>query len=105
MSDTISVQFVFEPGEYDEVFHELDGQIADHARSLPGFISSHSWVSPDGRLRNAIYFFSDRNSIKELSQFPQHLTAKADYKRWYKGYQILVTEVTASYGDGNLSYP
>jgi len=43
--------------------------------------------------------------VKALAKFPQHLTAKQEVKRWYKSYQILITEVTASYGDGNLIYP
>ena len=105
MSNTIACQFVFEPGEYDDEFHTLDGQIDEFASSLEGFISVHRWVSPDGRLRNSIYFFKDMESVKALAKFPQHLTAKQEVKRWYKSYQILITEVTASYGDGNLIYP
>jgi heme-degrading monooxygenase HmoA len=105
MSNTIACQFVFEPGEYDDEFHSLDAQIDEFATSLSGFISVHRWVSPDGRLRNSIYFFKDMESVRELAKFPQHLTAKQEVKRWYKSYQILITEVTASYGDGNLIYP
>ena len=105
MSNTIACQFVFEPGEYDDEFHLLDGQIDVFASELPGFISVHRWVSPDQRLRNSIYFFKDTESVKELAKFPQHLVAKQEVKRWYKSYQILITEVTASYGDGNLPYP
>jgi heme-degrading monooxygenase HmoA len=105
MSNIIACQFVFEPGEYDEEFHLLDGQIDVYASELSGFISVHRWVSPDSRLNNSIYFFKDMNSVKDLAKFPQHLTAKQEVKRWYKSYQILITEVTASYGDGNLTYP
>ena len=105
MDKTIACQFVFEPGEYDDEFHLLDGQIDDYASELSGFISVHRWVSPDGRLRNSIYFFKDMESVNALAKFPQHLVAKREVKRWYKSYQILVTEVTASYGDGNLTYP
>jgi heme-degrading monooxygenase HmoA len=105
MGNTISCQFVFEPGEYDDEFHQLDGQIDLFASELSGFISVHRWVSPDGRLKNSIYFFQDMESVKELAKFPQHLVAKREVKRWYKSYQILITEVVASYGDGNLIYP
>jgi heme-degrading monooxygenase HmoA len=105
MSNTIACHFVFEPGEYDDEFHILDGQIDVFASELSGFISVHRWVSPDGRLKNSIYFFKDMASVKSLSEFPQHLVAKKEVKRWYKSYQILITEVTASYGDGNLIYP
>jgi hypothetical protein len=51
MSRTIACQFVFEPGEYDDEFHLLDGQIDNFASELSGFISVHCWVSPDGRLK------------------------------------------------------
>ena len=105
MSKTIACQFVFEPGEYDEEFHRLDGQIDEFASGLEGFISVHRWKSPDGRLNNSIYFFKDMDSVQALAKFPQHLVAKQEVKRWYKSYQILITEVTASYGDGNLQYP
>ena len=105
MSNTIACQFVFEPGEYDDEFHSLDAQIDEFSISLSGFISVHRWVSPDGRLNNSIYFFKDMESVRELAKFPKHLTAKQEVKRWYKSYQILITEVTASYGDGNLIYP
>ena len=105
MSQTIACQFVFEPGDYDDEFHLLDGQIDVFAAELPGFISVHRWVSPDGLLKNSIYFFKDIESVQALAKFPQHLIAKQNVKRWYKGYQILITEVTASYGDGNLIYP
>ena len=105
MSKTIACQFVFEPGEYDDQFHLLDAQIDVFASELSGFISVHRWVSQDGRLKNSIYFFKDMESVKALAKFPQHLVAKQEVKRWYKGYQILITEVTASYGDGNLIFP
>jgi hypothetical protein len=43
-------------------------------------------------------------SVRQLSQFPQHLEAKDQYQRWYDGYQIVVSEVTATYGDGRLPH-
>lgn len=99
----IVVQFLFEPGTYDADFHALDGQIDAFARSLPGFISTETWQSQDGRLVNATYYFEDMAPVRELSAFPQHLEAKAQVRRWYEGYQIVVSEVRASYGDGR--YP
>ena len=43
-----------------------------------------------------------RASLRELSGFPQHLEAKGQVQRWYEGYSIVVSEVTATYGDGRL---
>lgn len=100
----IVCQFIFQPGAYDDDFHRLDAQIDAYARSLPGFRGTESWRSADGSIVNATYYFDDMAAVRQLSQFPQHLQAKGDYQRWYDGYQIVVSEVTATYGDGRLSH-
>ena len=43
-------------------------------------------------------------SVRQLSGFPQHVEAKGQYQRWYDGYRIVVSEVTASYGDDRLPH-
>lgn len=105
MVAVISCQFVFEPGTYDDDFNRLDTEIEAYAQGLPGFIAVHTWNSRDGKLVNAVYFFEDNSAIKSLAQFPAHLQAKSEVARWYKSYQIVVSEVTQTYGDGNLVYP
>lgn len=98
----ICCQFIFKPGTYDDEFHRLDGQIDDHARALPGFDRVEKWVSPDGDVVNAIYYFADRDSVAELARFPVHREAKDQVDRWYDGYRIVVSEISATYGDGRL---
>ena len=98
----ICVQFIFKPGEYDDEFHRLDGQIDAFARNLPGFDRVESWQSPEGDVINAMYYFTDRESLSQLSRFPLHLEAKGQVQRWYDGYRIVVSEVSATYGDGRL---
>ena len=98
----ICVQFIFKPGEYDDEFHRLDGQIDAFARNLPGFDRVESWQSPEGDVINAMYYFTDRESLRQLSRFPLHLEAKGQVQRWYDGYRIVVSEVSATYGDGRL---
>lgn len=100
----IICQFIFKPGAYDDDFHRLDGQIDAFARSLPGFLATETWRSAQGDLVNATYYFDDMKSVRELAAYPHHLEAKGQYQRWYDGYQIVVSEVTASYGDGRLSH-
>ena len=97
-------QFIFTPGEYDEDFHALDNQIDAYARSLPGFRATETWHSSDGKVVNATYYFDDMASVRQLSGFPQHVEAKGQYQRWYDGYRIVVSEVTASYGDDRLPH-
>lgn len=98
----ICAQFIFRPGTYDEDFHRLDGQIDEFAQNLPGFVRVETWQSADGTITNAIYYFTDKDSLAQLSRFPQHLEAKEQVRRWYDGYRIVVSEITATYGDGRL---
>ncbi len=100
----INCQFIFRPGTYDDDFHQLDGEIERFARSLAGFIGVEVWVSPDGAVKNASYYFADMAAVRELAAYPQHRQAKDENQRWYDGYRIVVSEVTASYGDGRLPH-
>ncbi|HWC22779.1 MAG TPA: hypothetical protein VG502_10815 [Flexivirga sp.] len=95
-------QFIFKPGTYDDDFHRLDGQIADYARALPGFVKTETWTAPEAGLVNAIYYFQDKESVAELARFPRHREAKGQVERWYDGYRIVISEVTAGYGDDRL---
>lgn len=98
----ICAQFIFKPGTYDEDFHLLDSQIDAYARTLRGFDHVEVWNSPDQTLVNAIYYFTDRKSLTQLATFPQHKEAQERVHRWYDAYQIVVSEVSATYGDGRL---
>ena len=41
-------------------------------------------------------------AVRQLAQFPQHLEAKGQVARWYDGYRIVVSQITATYGDDRL---
>lgn len=101
----ICAQFIFKPGAYDEEFHRLDAAIDDYARSLPGFVTVETWTANDGGVMNAVYYFHDRESVALLARFPDHREAKSHVRRWYDGYRIVISEVTATYGDGRLPGP
>ncbi len=98
----VCCQFIFQPGSYDDDFHRLDAQIDAYARSLPGLVRGETWHAPEGGAVNAVYYFADRESVARLARFPQHREAKGQVERWYDGYRIVVSEVTATYGDGRL---
>lgn len=102
----ICCQFIFLPGTYDDDFYRLDAQIAEYAHNLPGFVRVEKWVAPeDGPLAgqvNAIYYFTDRQSVAQLARFPHHQVAKEQVARWYDGYRIVVSEVETTYGDGRI---
>jgi hypothetical protein len=98
----ICAQFIFQPGTYDDDFHRLDGQIDEYARSLPGFVKVETWYSADKKIVNAVYYFEDTKSLKQLSKFPVHREAQDQVNRWYDGYRIVVSDITATYGDDRL---
>jgi hypothetical protein len=98
----ICCSFVFQPGTYDEEFHRLDDDIEQFARSLDGFDRIETWQSSDGTLVNAMYYFADMAAVRQLAGYATHLQAKSQVDRWYDGYRVIVSEVTASYGNDKL---
>ena len=99
-----SAAFIFEPGEYDDEFHRLNELIDDAARTTDGFIGTESWQSADGKIRNATYYWRTLEALQEFSHHARHLEAKQQYRKWYKGYHIVVSEVIRSYGDGRIAH-
>jgi len=98
----ICCQFIFQPGVYDDDFHRLDEQIETFARALPGFVRVEIWNAPQAATVNAIYYFTDHESVALLARFPAHAEAKGQVQRWYDGYRIIISEVKATYGDERL---
>ena len=96
----ISAQFIFRPGTYDEEFHRLDAEIEAFVASIPGFLGVEKWISFDGKTKNSMYYFESMDSMFELARFEAHREAKSKYQNWYDGYQIVVSEIKKSYGDG-----
>ena len=99
-----SASFIFEPGDYDSEFHALNAKIDAVAESLPGFLGSETWLSPDGKRRNAIYYWETLDALKTFSRDPNHLEAKRQYSKWYKGYHVVVAEILRTYGDGGIEH-
>jgi heme-degrading monooxygenase HmoA len=99
-----SAAFIFEPGEYDVRFHELNALIDRAAKATPGYLGSESWRSKDGNTSNATYYWSSLDALKEFSLHADHVEAKRQYTRWYRGYHIVISEVLRSYGDGTLEH-
>ena len=96
--------FIFTPGSYDDEFYRLDASIDEHAKSLEGYVGVDRWFSADGATTNAIYYWRDMKSVSQFAKFPDHLEAKEKYAQWYDGYQIVISEVKATYGDKRLPH-
>lgn len=99
-----SAAFIFEPGNYDDEFHRLNGMIDEAARATTGFLGTESWRSADGKTRNATYYWATLDSLREFSRHPRHLEAKRKYRNWYNGYHIVISEIVKSYGDDYIRH-
>ena len=103
-STVYSAAFIFEPGDYDERFHELNDLIDEAANATDGFLGAESWYSKDGATINATYYWSTLDALATFSRHPKHLEAKREYQRWYKAYHVVVSQVLRAYGDGRLEH-
>lgn len=104
MVSMFACSFIFKPGNYDDEFYRLDASIDEYAKSLDGYIGVDRWFSDDRSVKNSIYYWRDMESVSMFARFPDHLEAKENYAKWYDGYQIVISEVTASYGDGRIPH-
>lgn len=96
--------FVYEPGQYDDEFHDLNALVDDIALSTQGYLGQESWRSKDGSKVNATYFWESMESLQAFAAHPKHIEAKRQYRRWYNGYPIVISEVIKSYGDSSFSH-
>ena len=78
-TSVISAQFIFKPGRYDDEFHKLDAEIEAFVATIPVCLGAEKWVG-----------------------LGAHREAKGKYQNWYDGYQIVVSEIEKSYGDGAI---
>jgi hypothetical protein len=98
------ISFMFQPGEYDDEFHRLNDEIQAAAYEADGYVGQETWVSPDGATRNAVYYWNDLAGMREFGDLAVHRAAKAEYRRWYTGFQIILSEIIESHGDGRLPH-
>lgn len=99
-----SATFIFRKKQFDEEFHQLDQAIAEVARHSDGYLGEESWEDPaTGRIAN-VYYWSSEVGLQALMRHPEHLRAKAAQGRWLDGYQVVISQVLRTYGDGTLPH-
>jgi len=100
-----SATFIFDTKQFDDEFHRLDAIIAAAARESVGYLGEEAWEDPkSGRVSN-VYYWQTEDGLRQLMQHPAHLQAKARYTEWLSGYQVIVSQVLRTYGDGKFSHP
>ncbi|KWV94025.1 hypothetical protein ASS64_09200 [Erythrobacter sp. AP23] len=100
----LMASFMFRPGTPDADFTALNREISSRANSLEGFLGEENWISDDGSLRVANYWWADRASLDLFIRDKVHRYAKSRQSRWYDGYHVVIVEVLAAYGDGRLPH-
>lgn len=92
----LTTAFIFHPEKRDAEFDRLHALISEAARATGGFLGEESWQSADGQLINATYYWDGMEALKRFSSHPKHLEAKREYKYWYGGFHVVISEVVKS---------
>jgi heme-degrading monooxygenase HmoA len=99
-----SSTFIFATKQFDDAFHRLDQTIAKAARTMPGYIGEEVWENAATGLTSNVYYWESLEALQMLIQHPAHLEAKALQSNWLNGYQVIISEVIRTYGDGVLAH-
>lgn len=99
-----SSTFIFATKQFDDTFHRLDQEIAKVAKTIPGYLGEETWENSASGLTSNMYYWQSLDALQMLIQHPAHLEAKAAQSNWLNGYQVIISEVIRTYGDGALEH-
>ncbi|MFM0309558.1 antibiotic biosynthesis monooxygenase [Paraburkholderia sp. RL17-383-BIF-A] len=99
-----SSTFIFATKQFDDTFHRLDQEIAKVARTIPGYLGEETWENSATGLTSNVYYWQSLDALQILIQHPTHREAKAAQSNWLNGYQVIISEVIRTYGDGALEH-
>lgn len=97
-----SAAFVFRIKNYDTEFEQLNELIDQAANANPGYLGKERWTNSEENKRSVIYYWESRESLREFSKHPTHQKAKQNYKKWYEGYEVLISKVLTFKSDNGL---
>jgi heme-degrading monooxygenase HmoA len=96
--------FIFAKGTFDDAFHRLDQEIAEMAKSIPGYLGEECWENATTGLVSNVYYWESLEALQQLMSHPKHLEAKARQGDWLAGYQVVISEVLRMYGDNKFGH-
>jgi len=100
-----SLTFLFGRRQFDEKFHRLDAEIAAAAKSMPGYFGEESWENVASGPVSNVYCWESLEALQGQMHHPAHRQAKAEQSKWLNGYQVVISKVLRTYGDGRVSSP
>lgn len=101
-SSVYSATFIFRIKKYDSEFERLNSIIDEAANSNPGFLGKENWSNEEENKKAVVYYWDNLESIKKFSNDPTHQKAKQNYKKWYRGYEIIISEILNFKSDKGL---
>lgn len=97
-----SATFIFRIKNYDDEFEHLNSIIDQAANTNSGFLGKERWANEKENVRSVVYYWDSLKALKEFSNHPKHKKAKKNYKKWYSGYEIIISEVLKFKSDNGL---
>ena len=73
------------------------------AKSIPGYLGEETWENTGTGLISNVYYWDSLDSLQQLVSHPRHLEAKSRQAEWLAGYQVVISKVLRTYGDGKLA--
>ena len=94
--------FSFQAKPYDDEFHRLNSEIAERARTIPGFLGEEAWSNDENGLYSEVYYWESLESLHQLIGMDTHREAKRQHERWIGPHRVVIAEVKSTYGDAGL---
>lgn len=97
-----SSTFIFETGELTDEFHRIDGEIAQRARRIDGFLGEEAWHNEETGLHAEVYYWTGIDALRQLIDMDAHRLAKSRHGEWLGEYRVVISEVRSVYGNPTL---
>ena len=74
-------------------------------KKTSGYIGEEACENPETGRASNVYYWQSLEGLHEVMKHPKHLEAKAAQSNWLNGYQVIISQVLRSYGDGAILHP
>lgn len=101
-SSVYSATFTFRIKNVDSEFERLNDIIDKVANSNHGFLGKEAWSNQEDNKKSVVYYWNSLDALKKFSNHPDHQKAKQEYKKWYSGYEVIISEVLVFRSDDGL---
>lgn len=94
------VTFRLDPGEYDAEFRELNDAIQVVAEDTAAYLGKRTWRASESEEVLVVYYWESLEGLASFREDATHERAKQRWREWYDAYEVTVTEVLDTYGNG-----